>query len=80
MWFERLLHICVSLMSTTSARLIFQTEPVLLPAVYRCLRVNTCTKMTERLQFFPVGLLCLEKAVTVSLGSLLGCFLQDAFH
>ena len=43
---------CVSLMLTTSARLIFQTEPVLLQAVYRCICINMCTKITKRLQFF----------------------------
>lgn len=74
------MHICVNLMLTTSARLIFQTEPVLLQAVYRYISVNICTKFTERLQFFLIGLLDLEKKVTVSFYSLLGYFLQDAFN
>lgn len=67
-------------MLTTSARLIFQTEPVLLQAVYRCICINMCTKITKRLQFFLIGLLCLEKKVTVSFYSLLGCFMQNDFN
>lgn len=67
-------------MLTTSARLIFQTERILLQAVYRCICVNTCTKITERLQFFLIGLLRLEKEVTVSFYSVLDYFLQDAFN
>lgn len=78
---DSFLHICVSLMLTTSARLIFQTEPILLQAVYRYICVNTCTNITERLQgFFLIGLLCLDKKVTVSFYSSLGRFLQDAFR
>lgn len=49
---DSFLHICVSLMLTTSARLIFQTEPILLRAVYRYICVNMCTNITERLQVF----------------------------
>lgn len=30
----------------------FQTEPILLQAIYRYICVNICTKFTERLQFF----------------------------
>lgn len=49
---DSFLHICVSLMLTTSARLIFQTEPILLRAVYRYICVNMCTNIAERLQGF----------------------------
>ena len=80
MWFKQLLHICVNLLLTTSARLIFQTEPILLQAVYRYICVNICTKFTERLRFFLIGLLDLEKKITVSFYSLLGYFLQDGFN
>lgn len=66
-------------MLTTSARLIFQTEPILLQAVYRYICVNICIKVMIQF-FFLIGLLSLEKKVTVSFYSLLGSFLQDAFN
>lgn len=66
-------------MLTTSARLIFQTEPILLQAVYRYICVNICIKVMIQF-FFLIGLLSLEKKVTVSFYSLLGYFLQDAFN